>query len=1576
MVGEVDVHRGGDATSGVGRGKPTGARAAAGRRYADADASGGADARRGDRRVGACLEVTECRGSDGLGTAPEGRRQRILRRLPAVARAAVLLALGALLAWAGTARAQSESELWSSNLTVGVWSSDRFGYYRQRGSLSEDDIYLDGDHYRVQRISWDPALVRLWISPDDRDVFEDAPMRLYVGSRSYDFDDATFSNPPFQPNYLAIEWSIGSGIVRPTETDGDTVRVRLVWRGANAPWHRQGPPPEPAPTQTSLLTGTLTVGVATVRRYEMRGYTTTEPEVDGTLGRLTDNDFGYGNRGYRVTSLFRFRDDHRPIGGVVHQGLLLAFDQDMPAYAHKGNDRGSGSDSRALRLELGGNVYDLASGVPQWSCRGGGTNCRFRKIRWGTAPSLSDGQRLNVRLIARETGFSGTPSAATGETRLLSARLVAGGWAEPRTRYLGFVSRLSLGSLTDTDFTIGDNRFQVQGIYLTRSARHRHGRLYVYMIPNRQGGGLLDASGFALYMGNRRYAYADGDPLALCGHYVALTKRVGTDGLGNAIFEEVETCVQFNVLHRWVGTSDNPIPTLPVGSSTRVLMVRTEASGQEQEPEDEGSDPFTANFTDVPPGHDGATAFPVGLEFSEEPAAFSDTVLAGDGQGSGSVLEVENAVVRSAVRKVAGENRRWTITLEPTGVDEVSVALFPAATCDAAGAICTSGGQPLAYGVITLIGGPPGISVVDADAVEGAGATLDFVVTMRPPAAKQVTVDYATSDGTATAGEDYTAASGTLTFAAGDVEKTVSVAVLDDATGNEGTETLTLTLSGVSGDRAYLVDATATGTIDDDDPVSRSGDGNDGDKEDDPSALSVADAAAGEGGTASFKVTLDPAAATSVTVDYATADGTATAGEDYSAASGTLTLAAGETAKTVDVAVLDDEVAEEEETFALTLSNASGARLDDASATGTITDDDDAANGPVPVSFEGIPAGHNGTRFPVGIAIGEDIEGLGYAWVRDTLVAATGAVVERASRTAPPSNRRWRLEVAPVYAGTDVVLTVAAAELPGGRAIEAGAPATVTGQSLSVANASAAEGGTASFAVTLDRGALRTVTVDYATSDGTATAGSDYAAASGTLTFAPGRSTAAVAVAALDDAAAEFEETFSLTLSNPSGAGLADAVATGTVTDDDAPKARLHAAPAEHDGTNAFDAKVSLSEEIADIGYAWVRDTLVGAENGRVDRASRAAPPSNVDWNLEVSPLSSSAVVLSLAQGLRLPDTRPLAVGGSVTVPGPAASQGHVNGGTLTLVWPSARDGFGTPSGSDWSVRVNGAPRAVASAEVAGRAAVLVLSSPVAAGDAVEAGYVGSAMHPLADAAGRLRSAPWDGLPVENVTGKVSAVPVEPGVAVRPSHALASAPDGAVRIDASGLGLAELPPLGRFAALERLDLSDNALEDIAPLAALGTLRELDLSGNRIADLASLAALGGLERLDLAGNRVTDLAPLAGVAGLRVLVLDGNRVADLWPLSHLGGLEQLGLADSAVTDITALQDLGRLRRLDLGGGRVADLSPLGDVGSLEWLALPDGPADAATALGRLTGLRWLWPGTPQRGGEGVIPSEER
>ena len=108
------------------------------------------------------------------------------------------------------------------------------------------------------------------------------------------------------------------------------------------------------------------------------------------------------------------------------------------------------------------------------------------------------------------------------------------------------------------------------------------------------------------------------------------------------------------------------------------------------------------------------------------------------------------------------------------------------------------------------------LSVADASVSEGPGATLAFAVTLDRTRDREVRVKYATSDGTATQGEDYTGVSGTLRFAPGETTKTVSVPVLDDAH-DEGSETLTLTLT--SPRRAVIDDATAVGTIVNSDPM-------------------------------------------------------------------------------------------------------------------------------------------------------------------------------------------------------------------------------------------------------------------------------------------------------------------------------------------------------------------------------------------------------------------------------------------------------------------------------------------------------------------------------------------------------------------------------------------------------------------------------------------------------------------------------------------------------------------------------------------------------------------------------------
>ena len=110
----------------------------------------------------------------------------------------------------------------------------------------------------------------------------------------------------------------------------------------------------------------------------------------------------------------------------------------------------------------------------------------------------------------------------------------------------------------------------------------------------------------------------------------------------------------------------------------------------------------------------------------------------------------------------------------------------------------------------------PGISVADAQVQEAKGAELSFPVTLAAAQTSAVSVRYATSDGTAVAGSDYVARSGTVRFAPGETEKTVAVPVLDDFH-DEGSETLALTLSHPFG--AQLADATATGTIVNTDPI-------------------------------------------------------------------------------------------------------------------------------------------------------------------------------------------------------------------------------------------------------------------------------------------------------------------------------------------------------------------------------------------------------------------------------------------------------------------------------------------------------------------------------------------------------------------------------------------------------------------------------------------------------------------------------------------------------------------------------------------------------------------------------------
>jgi len=223
----------------------------------------------------------------------------------------------------------------------------------------------------------------------------------------------------------------------------------------------------------------------------------------------------------------------------------------------------------------------------------------------------------------------------------------------------------------------------------------------------------------------------------------------------------------------------------------------------------------------------------------------------------------------------------------------------------------------------------PILTVTNASVVEGnAGTTnLVFTVTSNIAATSAIAVTYATADGTATAGQDYTATNGTLNIAVGATSGTVVVPVSGDTT-IESDETFTLVVTAPA--NATVAGGTITGTI----------------TNDDFPTVSIADVSVLEGSTQgttnmNFTATLSGASAVDVTVDYVTADGTALSASDYTATTATLTIPAGQTTGTITVLVVADITKfESNETLTLTLSNPTAATLGTAVATGTILNDD------------------------------------------------------------------------------------------------------------------------------------------------------------------------------------------------------------------------------------------------------------------------------------------------------------------------------------------------------------------------------------------------------------------------------------------------------------------------------------------------------------------------------------------------------------------------------------------------------------------------------------------------------------
>jgi ribosomal protein L35AE/L33A len=626
-----------------------------------------------------------------------------------------------------------------------------------------------------------------------------------------------------------------------------------------------------------------------------------------------------------------------------------------------------------------------------------------------------------------------------------------------------------------------------------------------------------------------------------------------------------------------------------------------------------------------------------------------------------------------------------TVLVNGDTIDEPSETFFVNLTNAVNGVILDSQG----HGSINDNDAAPSLSLNDVAVAEGDSGTTNatFAVTLSAPSGFTVTVNYATADNTANAGSDYQTAGGTVTFNPGETSKPITVLVNGD-TDFEQSESFFVNLSSPA--NATIADVQGVGTINNDDPLPPT-----------PNFfINDVNITEGDGGTrtAEFIVTLNPAASQTVTVQYATANGAATAGSDYQSANGTITFNANETTKTVSVTINGDMLVEPDETFFVNLSNPSaGTNLGDPQGLGTIQNDD-LANLVISQIYPGggltgatysndfIELYNRATTtvdFSVTPHSVQFLSTGGSTWSKTDLTTGTIApghyfLIREASGGAvgaplPAPDATGTINLTSTTAGKVALIsntTLLAGNCPGddgtqpfspagagvadfvgylgtsataNHCYEGAGPASFISGSNTTADFRKAGGcldnndnandffvaqpsprntvspvgdckpeivindvtitegnsGTvnATFTVTLTAPGAQTVTVDFATADGTANAPADYQSNNGTLTFNPGDTTKSITVLVNGDTLDEANENFFVNLSNPANASIVDAQGLGTINDND-PQPSLSindVTVAEgNGGTTAMSFTVTLSAasgQTVKVNYATADNT-------------------------------------------------------------------------------------------------------------------------------------------------------------------------------------------------------------------------------------------------------------------------------------------------------------------------------------------------------------------------------------------------
>ncbi len=462
-----------------------------------------------------------------------------------------------------------------------------------------------------------------------------------------------------------------------------------------------------------------------------------------------------------------------------------------------------------------------------------------------------------------------------------------------------------------------------------------------------------------------------------------------------------------------------------------------------------------------------------------------------------------------------------------------------------------------AIGTINDVNTPVGLSISNATASQGSSSTSTalFNVNLASASGQTVTVQYATADATtatvsnpAAAGTDYIATSGTLTFPPGITSESLSVTILPASTPS-ATKQFFVNLSNPT--NSTIATPQAIGTILNTVPGPN---------------LSISNVSVNTSATttetATFNVGLSVASAETVKVNYTTANITALAGTDYTATTGTLTFNPGQTTATIPVTIAATPNPGPGGLFSVTLSGASNALIANPQAIGTIINTNTLPFLVIgDVNADDPASGATGSAvFPVNLssASTQPIT-VDYATTDGTAIAGKDYTAESGVLTFPanattPQNITIPLLSNPAF-GPSRSFTVNLSDPTNATIATKNASATISNTNIaptiSVGNVTATpptSGSTSAvFTVKLSAAAAVPVTVNYATSDGSAAAGTDYQAVNGSLTFAPGQTSQNISVPILGQSAYKSNVTFNLNLSGATNGAIGTGQGVGTI---------------------------------------------------------------------------------------------------------------------------------------------------------------------------------------------------------------------------------------------------------------------------------------------------------------------------------------------------------------------------------------------------------------------------------------------